>query len=242
MPFAPQTTNTTNFDPADPSSGSNAQNGLLFGCNRRKDRDRIQKYWDDLTRQYGMNVKYWANGYDLDEHDSLYGEHPTSMFIGPKELRALVNIENQNVILSKFGMMTDTDIEFYIPIPAFKAVWGGRIPNRGDLIQVLDEACDRPEDQEAKVFQITEKRDTVEPVDPFAGHYVWYLEAKRFDFSYEDNAPDEGGEQITDTDFVGIMEGGTQETSPEKTYGPNVDDKAQEDLDDGKSGVYGNYL
>lgn len=243
MAFNPIINTSSNFSPSDPTSGGNANGDLYFGCTRTKDKERIRNYWNDLSKQYGLTVKYWRNGYNLDEHDALYGEHPTSKFIGPKEIKALVNIENQNAILSKFGIITDMDVQFYISIPEFTRVYGSIIvPNRGDLIQVPDEACDRPEDQEPKVFQITSKRDSVEAVDPFGGHYVWYLEAKRFDYSWEDNAPDEGGEQISDTNFVGILSGGTQNRSDDKTYGPNVDDSAKEDLENPNSGVYGNYI
>ena len=244
MPFNPSTpSNNAGFSPTDPTAGGNADGQSYFGCENTEDKDRIQAYWTDLAKQYGLDVLYYRNGYDLDEHDSLYGEHTTSTFLDPKEVRALVNVENQNTILSQFGIVTDVDIQFYIPIPAFADVFGNIIPQRGDLIQVPDEACDRPEDQDAKVYQITDKRDSVEPVDIFAGHHVWFIEAKRFDFSYEENAPEEESEQITDSTFVGLLTGGTQPKSDDKTYGPSADDEAKEDLDnEDNSGVYGGYL
>lgn len=245
MPFNPiKAESSTFFIPSDPDSGGNATGDMFYGCNNNEDRDRIQDYWADLNKQYGLNVLYFVNGYDLDEHDALYGEHPTSKFGKPTEIRLLVNIENQNTILSQWGIVTDTDIQFYIPIPEFSNVFGEvAVPNRGDLIQIPDEACDRPEDQEPKVFQITSKKDSVEPIDLFASHSVWFLEGKRFDFSYEEDAPDEGGEPITNSDFVGLLDGNTQEKSEDKTYGPSADDEAQEDLkNDTNSGVYGNYL
>jgi|TARA_R110000787_G_scaffold336_10_gene1353 hypothetical protein len=245
MPFNPTTPDfEQNFKPDNPTAGGNADGQSYYGCNNNADKDRIQEYWVDLSRQYGLDVLYFRNGYDLEKHDALYGEHTTSKFKDPKSVRALVNVENQNTILSQFGIITDVDIQFYIPIPTFAEVFGDSlVPNRGDLIQIPDEACDRPEDQDAKVYQITNKRDSVEAIDIFAGHHVWFIEAKRFDFSYEDNAPEEDSEQITDSAFVGIMEGGTQEKSKEKTYGPSADDGAKEDLDNtDNSGTYGNYL
>ncbi len=243
MSFNPVSNSTSTFNPSNPISGGNAAGTLFFGCNRTKDKERIQNYWSDLNKNYGLVIKYWRNGYKLTEDDSLYGEHPTSKFIGPRDIKVLLNIENQNTILSKFGIISEFDVQIYIPIGEFKRVWGNQVPNRGDLVQIIDEACDRPEQQEPKVFQVTNKRDSVEAVDFFGGHYVWFLEAQRFDYSWENNAPDEGGEPITDTDFVGIMEGGKQQKSTSKTYGPNVDDAAKEDLDNTtNSGVYGGYL
>jgi hypothetical protein len=243
MPFNPVSTSAASFNPSNPTSGGNVAGDLYFGCNRTKDKERIRNYWSDLNKNYGLVIKYWRNGYKLTDGDSLYGEHPTSKFIGPRNVKVLLNIENQNTILSKFGIISEFDVQIYIPIDEFKRVWGAQIPNRGDLIQVSDEACDRPEQQEPKIFQITNKRDSVESVDFFGGHYVWFLEAQRFDYSWEENAPDEEGEPITDTDFVGIMEGGTQPKSPSKTYGPDADTMAKEDLDNTtNSAKYGNYL
>ena len=249
MPFSPSIPdNSQGFNPSNPNSGGNATGGSYYGCKNTADRDRIQNYWDDLNKQYGLDVLYFKHGYNLEEHDALYGEHTTAKFGDPVNIRALINVENQNTIFSQWGIVTDTDIQFYIPIPEWNRIFGDNnnaytVPNRGDLIQIPDEACDRPEGQDPKVYQITQKKDSVEPIDIFAGHYVWFLEAKRFDFSYEDNAPEEEGEEITNSDFVGIMEGGTQEKSEEKTYGPSSDDEAKEDLDNTEnSGVYGNYL
>ena len=245
MAFDPSKITSIGFNPSDPTAvGSNKIGDSIFDCSRRVDKDRVIEYWEGLNKQHGINVKYWANGYDLEEHDALYGEHVTSNFIGPRDIKVLVNVENQNTILSQFGIITDTDIQFYIPFSEFDRVWGNdSIPNRGDLIELTQEACDRPERQSPKVFQITNKRDSVEPVDLFGGHYVWFLEAKRFDYSYEGNAPDEGGTPITNSTFVGLMSGGVQEKSAPVPYGPSADEEAINDLNNKtNSGTYGGYV
>jgi hypothetical protein len=245
MAFNPSGTISIGFNPADPdASGPNKIGDSIFACDRIEDRERTKAYWAGLNSLYGVRVKYWAHGYDLKEHDALYGEHVTSKFKGPREVKLLINLENQNTILSQFGIITDTDIQFYIPLDEFSRVWGdGAVPNRGDLIELTVEACDRPEGQNPKVFEVTNKRDSVEPMDPFAGHYVWFLEAKRFDYSYENGAPDEGGEPITNSTFVGLMSGGVQEKSAPVSYGPSADEEATKDLDNtSNSGVYGGYL
>jgi hypothetical protein len=244
MAFNPKS-ESFSFNPSDPTAiGTNSVGDSLYDCSRKIDKDRTKAYWEDLNRQYGINVKYWAHGYDLKEHDALYGEHTTSKFKGPRDIKLLINLENQNTILSKFGIITDTDIQFYIPIAEFDRVWGvDAVPNRGDLIELTIEACDRPERQSPKVFEVTNKKDSVDPIDVFAGHYVWFLEAKRFDYSYENGAPDEGGEPITNSTFVGLMSGGVQEKSAPVSYGPSADEEAVEDLNNtSNSGTYGGYI
>lgn len=243
MEFLPEN-ETRSFNPSNPNSGGNMDGKMFFGCKTTADKNRARAYWNDLNKQYGLNVKYYKNGYDLEEHDNIYGEHVTSEFSAPKTIRVLPNLENQNTILTQYGIITDMDIQFYIPIDEFNSVWGdGAIPNRGDLIELLDDACDRPEGQAPKIFQVTSKRDSANPADPFAGHYVWYLDAKRFDYSYEYNAPDEGGEPITNSTFVGILSSSRQDESEPLTYGPSADQEAKEDLNnDSSSDIYGGYL
>lgn len=243
MPFSPNTSNST-FNPKNPESrGEESIYESPFSCIKTEDRERVRTYWEDMNNKYGHTIKYWAHGYDLKEHDALYGEHTTSKFKGPRSLKALINLETHNTILTQFGIMTDNDIQFYIPISEFERVWGkDNVPNRGDLIEIPLESCDRPERQSPKIFEITNKRDSVNPIDPFAGHYVWFIEAKRFDYSYEPNAPDEGVVPISNSKFVGIIKG-EQEKSEPLPYGPSSDEEAAEDLyNKSNSGKYGNYI
>lgn len=232
------------FNPSDPNSGGNMDGKMFFGCRTRQDRDRAKAYWNDLNKQYGLNVKYYKNKFTLGEHDNIYGEHVTAGFSDPKFIRVLPNLEANNIILTEYGMFNDVDLQIYIPIDEFIRVWGDEeVPNRGDLVEIIDEACDRPEGQSPKIYQITNKRDTMNPMDPFAGHYVWQLEAKRFDYSYEYNAPDEGGEQITNSTFVGVLSSSRMEESEPLSYGPSADEEAKMDLDNEESSsIYGGFL
>lgn len=253
MSFDPtvNATTSTPFNPTDPKSGlikTETVGSNYIRCKNLDERERIKKYWLDLLEQTGVSITYWSNGYSLDEHDFLYGEQPTSSFIGPRILTGFINYSENDAILTKFGIMSENSIELIMPISEFSRVWGSQVPNIGDIFQVQEEACDRPENQKPKIFQITAKADTINPSDLFGGHYVWKLPAKRFDFSYEKNAPDETpdkSDQVSDTDFFGIMTGSEQNKSPNKDYTDNVDDAAKEDTDnsiDDNDNVYGGYL
>lgn len=239
-----------NFDPNKPIIGDSST--IMFGshytrCANTKEKEKIRQYWLDLLGQTGVTVNYWVNNYSTTEHDFIYGENPTSKFIGPKIVRGFIDFKTDNAILTKFGFVTDNDMNLIIPIPEFANVWGSRSPNIGDLFSIEEESCDRPEDQNPKIFQVTEKYDKIKTTDLFGGHYIWKLIAKRFDYSYE-NAPDETPDtpdQVSDTDFIGILTGSEQTKSPEKSYTDNVDDLAKEDMDNSvnnNDAVYGRFL
>ena len=96
MPFNPTPTTNAGFNPSNPNSGGNTEGGGFFGCNNNEDKDRVRAYWEDLNKNYGLVVKYWKHGYDLSEHDAIYGEHTTADFGTPRDVKVLLNIENMN--------------------------------------------------------------------------------------------------------------------------------------------------
>lgn len=103
------------------------------------------------------------------------------------------------------------------------------------------------------VFEVTEKTDSINPVDYMGGHYVWKLTAKRFDYSYEPKATEEkflggtsdsGSGNLNDGQQAGRQAGG--ENPPDeykKDYTQDVDTEAKEDFDNSNnSSIYGKYL
>lgn len=95
---------------------------------------------------YGVYVHYFSHGYDLSAHDFLYGEHTTQYYSAPKEMIIMVEIQNESLLLSKFGIMTDADMVAIIPIDSFSSVWGGASaePKSGDLIMLTELGWGRP--------------------------------------------------------------------------------------------------
>ena len=98
------------------------------------------------------------------------------------------------------------------------------------------------------VFEITERRDENIPgqINPLMGHIVWYIKCKRFDYSYEPNAPREhGSNQVSDETLYGKLSGGTPTEEPPKKYPQNVDQEAQKNWDysanGGRDRTYGDY-
>lgn len=242
---------TTNKVPSNPFSGNDAVGSLYVpNCeNNQFQTQRLKDYWTNFIANYGVRVEFWSNAYDMTKHDFLYGENILAGFHNARVIKGYVEITNESRLLAKFGIMTDNDATLLVPISEFQRVFGGNVPKIGDVWRVMDGACDRPEGQTPKVFEISDKIDTVNPVDFLGGHYIWKLTSKRFDFSYQPNAPEETklGE-LSDVPFFGQIfpvdktaESKTTYTNPDD----NVDTKAKENYDNTEKNhayPYGNYL
>ena len=127
---------------------------------------------------------------------------------------------------------------------------GQRIePKSDDLIEVTALGCNRPGDRGAKIFRITEVLDQSlkDSINPAMGHYVWQIKAKRYETSYETNAPIErGNDQVYDNQFSGKIESTlfpTLSTQP-KVYEGDIDEVSKNsvyDMDNTPNNIYGDY-
>lgn len=232
------------------------------------ERRLMQSYWKEATNLYGTYIDYFVYDYALSAHDFFYGEQPLAPFrVPPKGFRILAEFQNDSLLLSKFGIQTEADVTFIIPIQTFYEQFGnGEEPKAGDVIRLTELGWDRPggpedlnlaniapvtacgdetnpleqlcadglvdqpaptcvtdtsaysgyDDPEtfsrlvrgAPTYEITERRDENLTLNynPLQGHYVWILHAKRFDFSYQPNAPREPGSgQVQDDTLHGLI-------------------------------------
>ena len=96
-------------------------------------------WWREQIAQYGTNVWYYSKGYALSGHDFLYGEDLPEPFDEPKEIIIGLNITNDASMLSKFGIMLDSDAVAWIPIEDFKEVFGQEAePKSQDVIELAE--------------------------------------------------------------------------------------------------------
>ena len=226
-------------NPFIPSCGD--QNSLL----KQTHHDLMNSY----VNTFGQPIIYQPIKYKSNTHNFLYGDDPTSGFHFARKLKAVINFASFTTFLTKFGIMSDEEMTIFIPIQLFQQVWGapnmGAIyPLAGDLFLIPDAACDRPLGQTPMVFEVTEKEDKEAAVDYMGGHYTWKITAKRFQYSYEPNAPKErfSDETPSDTDSFGRMPDG--DNPPDLTENPNnVDDfaKGEFNIPEENSSVYGRY-
>jgi hypothetical protein len=219
----------------------------------------------ELINNYGVEIEYYVNTYNLSAANNFYGEHPTAPYYGPVSVYAYIQYEHGGVPLNIYGWDPDDTVTMYIHINAFTAAFsasnihatnGQRIePKADDGFILTPFGCDRPAGRKAKRFVVTEAIDEDgSTINPLGGHYVWKIHAKRFDFSYEAGFdPETQNELVYDNSFVGTLSSSihipysnsTQLSSPPKPYEFDVDEYVKENIFDNtvnNTSVYGDYF
>lgn len=213
----------------------------------------------ELINNYGVEINYYVNGFNLSAMNILYGEHPTQVYSGPFVIKSYIELE-ETVSLSQFGMNSDDELKAYISIKDFTELFtlsaniftdnGQRVePKSDDLMEVTALGCNRPGDRSSKIFRITEVLDqsVQDGINPAMGHYVWKITAKRYETSDETNAPQESGnDQVYDNVFSGKSESTLFPTltSDEKVYKLDIDTISREtvyNMDNTDNNIYGDY-
>ena len=80
----------------------------------------------DLINNYGIPVDYYINTFNLSAADTLYGEHPTSIFYGPVTLMMYVELTENAINLTKFGFASDDELTGFLHIQTFNEIMGGK--------------------------------------------------------------------------------------------------------------------
>jgi hypothetical protein len=215
--------------------------------------------FQELINNYGVEIYYYSNGFNTDDMNLLYGEHPTQEYAGPFVIKSYIQLD-EAISLSQFGMASDDELTAFIAIKDFTNVFSissswfssnnQRIePKSDDLIELTVLGCDRPGNRGSKIFRITEVLDQSiqDGINPVMGHYVWKIFAKRYETSHETNAPQEiGNDQVYDNTFSGKLSSliYTSLSTDQKVYPYNIDTISQTevyDMDNTDNNIYGNY-
>ena len=183
---------------------------------------------------------------------SKFGFDPGDEFTGYVHIDTFSDVLSANTyyIPSNQGLLSsalDPNIEGLTTLN-----WESRLssvePKAGDLIQVTPLGCDRPGDRGAKVYEITEKMDEdVSALNPVLGHYVFRIRAKRFDFSFQTDAPREPVDsQVFENTFSGTLSTNLSgdEVSRDKGFDWDIDDESKEtvfDMSTNNTDIYGDY-
>jgi uncharacterized protein (DUF952 family) len=222
--------------------------------------------WREQINQYGVKVSYFVNTYNVLSADNLYGEQPTSVFAPPRDIIMAVTLSDNAITLSKFGFLSEDDVTAFIHISSFEATFRTLSsvyetqynivePKAGDVFKLTEFGDDRPNNRQAKYFEITEKLDEdISQINPLAGHYVFLIKAKRLDFSFEPGIPFNnvsdnitGNDQVYEDSFAGRLSGGVTEQSVDKKDNYieyNADKISKEmvfDMSQNNTDVYGDY-
>lgn len=223
-----------------------SNSGFRF-LNKEVNCNEINNYkgwWLEQIYQYGTVVDYYVNGTNVENVDPLYGEAPTQRFLDPHKLIFALTLNENSVVLQKFGLMADDELTGFIPIESYSLAMSSADnpnpePKAGDVIELTEFGSTRPGGRGAKKFEITERLDQdVEQLNPLLGHYVWLIKGKRFDYSYELGIDKEPGlQQPTDDTYHGGLSGDEQ-LEDDTLYFNDVDREGRNIFD---YSVYGDY-
>jgi hypothetical protein len=171
----------------------------------------FNNWWNEQISQYGMLVYYYVNNYTLSGHDFFYGEQPLAGFLPPFNLTMAITLNNDSIILSKFGLQGEADITGVISIDTFtNALSTSSLssvtsqynfePKAGDVIELVEYGMTRPNGRSGQIFEITERVDQKGgDRNQLLGHYIWTIKGKRYEYDYEPNSPRENfSDQVYD--------------------------------------------
>ncbi|NBP04045.1 MAG: hypothetical protein EBU90_28925 [Proteobacteria bacterium] len=212
--------------------------------------------YHDLINNFGVNVNYFVNTYNLSAADNIYGEHPIAPFANPVNIRMYVEVSNNAITLQKFGFVSDDEFTGYLHIQTFTDTFsslnyhvpnGQRIePKSGDVVALTDLGYCRPGDRGPRYYEITERVDQDIPtINPLLGTYIWRLKGKRLEYSFEPNLSGEPGNyQVYDNTFNGVVSSHIQDISEIKTYPGDVDTESNTRvfaMSANRTDIYGGY-
>jgi len=105
------------------------------------ERALFANYWEELVNRYGTKAEYYVYNYSTaaSAHDYLYGEQPTANYIGPFIVNVLIDIPNEALLLSKFGLQTNADFTAIITIADFQNIMGeNNEPKSQDVVRLVE--------------------------------------------------------------------------------------------------------
>ena len=153
-----------------------------------------------------------------------------------------LTVNNDSIILSKFGIQGQADITAMIAINTFTSTLTSSQlscvaeaytyePKAGDLIELSEYGSTRPNGRSGQIYEITERVDQRGgETNQLMGHYVWMIRGKRYMYSFEPDAPRENlSDQVYDNKVDGLVPintgdpGVNSRVIETKKYGQNVD-------------------
>ena len=205
----------------------------------------FKSWWKDQIAQFGMSTTYYTRNFHLSAADKFYGENTVDGFYNGQSLVMAINLTDNSIQFSKFGITSDDEVEAYIDIQTFQETLSTNYlsseliePKAGDVFQLTEFGSDRVGGRDGKFFEITERVDeSIATINQLGGHYLFKIKARRHDFSHTDDDVEEAvSEQITDDSLSGRLVDSAQD------YINDLDTEQNQYFDYGQSDeVYGDY-
>lgn len=212
----------------------------------------------ELINNFGVEVGYYINSFNLSAANILYGEMPLNEYYGPVTIKMYIEMTNPSPIYTIQGFDASDTITGYVHIKTFTSKFsalsvysanGQRIePKADDKIIITPFGCDRPNGRGAKIFTVTEAMDEdAESLNPLMGHYIWRIKGVRSEFNFETNEPRELlNDQEHEGSFYGKLSSAIYPslTSEPKKYPFDIDEISRTDVFDqsqNNTNIYGTY-
>jgi len=227
-----------------PGSINYTDNGCIRFTNKNNNNsERIlqSNYWREQINLYGQQCNYFVNTFSLLSADNLYGEQSTQTFAPALPFVIALNLNENALMLSKYGLLSEDEVTAFIHISSFYATFGGIEPKSGDVFQLTEYGNDRPNGRTGKFFEITERLDEdVAQINQLAGHYVWLIKAKRFEWSFEPGLS--GAETVNNQVFDDTQNPTASGANKPYDYSADIESKQIFDYSQTDySSVYGGY-
>lgn len=188
-------------------------NGLRFSNKGKNinERGNYSRWFKEQINMYGTEILYQPASTDLSNYDPLYGEDADQTFGDEVKMVMYIELNENALTLSQFGINSDDEVTAYIHIDNFYKAMGGINnakegdvePKAGDIFRLSEYGDDRVFPRTGSLYEVTERLDQdIQKINPLMGHYIWLLKAKRFDYSFEGNVDTEGGSKQVDEDSI----------------------------------------
>lgn len=199
--------------------------------NNQAERQNFSNWWREQIQIYGQEIVYYTNLTTLSGSNPLYGEQPDAGFGVGYNMIVLGTLNNDSVLLSKFGLVADGEWSGVLHKDSYTQIFGlSAEPKRGDLMALVEYGVDRinyPR-RGTTIYELTDVVDEFKG-NPLMGHYVWFFTGKRYDFSLEPHSPGPGigNLPLEDNDII--------ESISEENFNYIIDNP------DSNTSVYGEY-
>lgn len=193
-----------------------APDRFLNKSNNLNERELLYKnWWKEQINLYGIKIKYFVRDFDTSDSDTFYGERTIDGFRNGVDIVMAVVNNGNNIIFSKFGIMSDEDLDCFIDISTYvsslSSVYSSEEdvePKAGDVFQLIEFGSDRPGDRDGKFYEITERiHQDVNDINQLQGNYLYKIKSKRYDFTYTDDDVKENlSDMVIDDNTSGILQ------------------------------------
>lgn len=223
-------------------------------CN--PDTETVSEIIKDAINLYGVPVNYYVNTTSTLSADLIYGDQPQAVYHVPKTIVMYLELDEDAIQFSKFGIRADDTITAYVHISSFAESFDGDTihadngqyiePKSDDVFELAEYGSTRPNGRTGKQFIVTERMESdIGKLNALGGHYVWRIRAKRFEFSYQPGLSAEGANNlIYDNNFSGRLSGGDTDKTENKTYEFDIDNFSKNNIFDmgiNDTSPYGGY-